>query len=132
MNPTFTGDTSDIYFDISTLQCLASNRSRVNEVLVKVAKSSDVTTVAAAIHKELPGAQVLTSKSLANSVTGSLSNAHTLATHLVGALAIIVLLAAFLIAGAAHPVEHRQAGAGDRQAAGDRLVARTGGPPDRR
>ncbi len=98
VNPTLTGDTSDIYFDLSTLQSLASNSSRVNEVLVKVTKASDVPAVAAAIHKELPGAQVLTSKSLANSVTGSLSNAHTLATHLGGALAVIVLLAAFLIA----------------------------------
>ena len=98
VNPTLTGDTSDIYFDLSTVQSLASNSSRVNEVLVKVTKSSDVSAVAAAIHKELPGAQILTSKSLANSVTGSLSNAHTLATHLGGALAVIVLLAAFLIA----------------------------------
>ena len=98
VNPTLTGDTSDIYFDLTTLQTLASNSSRVNEVLVKVTKSSDVAAVAAAIHKELPGAQILTSKSLANSVTGSLSNAHTLATHLGGALAVIVLLAAFLIA----------------------------------
>ncbi|HLM96966.1 MAG TPA: FtsX-like permease family protein, partial [Acidimicrobiales bacterium] len=98
VNPTLTGDTSDIYFDLTTLQTLASNGSRVNEVLVKVTKSSDVSAVAAAIHKELPGAQVLTSKSLANSVTGSLTNAHTLATHLGGALAVIVLLAAFLIA----------------------------------
>ena len=98
MNPTLTGDTSDIYFDLSTLQTLASNTSRVNEVLVKVAKSSDVNAVAAAIHKELPGAQVLTDKQLSGQVTGSLSNAHTLATHLGGALAVIVLLAAFLIA----------------------------------
>jgi ABC-type lipoprotein release transport system permease subunit len=98
VNPTLTGDTSDIYFDLSTLQTLASNSSRVNEVLVKVAKSSDVTTVAAAIHKDLPGAQILTDKELSGQVTGSLSDAHTLATHLGGALAIIVLLAAFLIA----------------------------------
>ena len=98
VNPTLTGDTSDIYFDLSTLQTLGSNTSRVNEVLVKVAKSSDVDTVAAAIHKELPGAQILTDKELSGQVTGSLSNAHTLATHLGGALAVIVLLAAFLIA----------------------------------
>jgi ABC-type antimicrobial peptide transport system permease subunit len=98
VNPSLTGDTSDIYFDLSTLQSLASNSSRVNEVLVKVAKSSDVTAVAAAIHKDLPGAQVLTDKQLSGQVTGSLSNAHTLATHLGGALAVIVLLAAFLIA----------------------------------
>lgn len=98
VNPTLTGDTSDLYFDLPTLQSLGSNQSRINEVLVKVDDSSDVNTVAAAIHKELPGAQVLTSKQLAGAVTGSLSNAHTLATRLGGALAVIVLLAAFLIA----------------------------------
>jgi ABC-type antimicrobial peptide transport system permease subunit len=98
VNPTLTGNTSDLYFDVSTLQSLSSDPSRVNEVLVKVKSSSDVSTVAAAIHNALPGAQVLTSKQLATQVTGSLSNAHTLATHLGGALAVIVLLAAFLIA----------------------------------
>jgi ABC-type lipoprotein release transport system permease subunit len=98
VNPTLTGDTSDIYFDLPTLQTLASNTSRVNEVLVKVAKSSDVNAVAAAIHKKIPGAQILTDKQLSGQVTGSLSDAHTLATHLGGALAVIVLLAAFLIA----------------------------------
>jgi ABC-type lipoprotein release transport system permease subunit len=98
VNPTLTGDTSDIYFDLSTLQTLGSNTGRVNEVLVKVAKSSDVSAVATAIRKELPGAQVLTNEQLSGEVTGSLSNAHTLATHLGGALAVIVLLAAFLIA----------------------------------
>jgi ABC-type lipoprotein release transport system permease subunit len=98
VNPTLTGDTSDLYFDISTLQSLGSNTGRVNEVLVSVAKSSEVSSVAAAIHKALPGAQILTSKELDDQVTGSLSDAHTLATHLGGALAVIVLLAAFLIA----------------------------------
>ena len=98
VSPTLTGNTSDLYFDLPTLQSLASTSGRVNEVLVKVGSSSDVAAVAAAIHKELPGAQVLTSKELAGQVTGSLSNAHTLATHLGGALAVIVLLAAFLIA----------------------------------
>jgi ABC-type antimicrobial peptide transport system permease subunit len=98
VNPTLTGNTSDLYFDLPTLQSLSSNPSRINEVLVKVKSSSDVDSVAAAIHKALPGAQVLTSKQLATQVTGSLSNAHTLATNLGGALAVIVLLAAFLIA----------------------------------
>ncbi len=98
VNPTLTGNTSDLYFDLATLQSLASNAGRVNEVLVKVTDASQVDAVAAAIQKELPGAQVLTSKSLASQVTGSLSQAHSLATNLGGALAVIVLLAAFLIA----------------------------------
>ena len=98
VNPTLTGSTSDIYFDLSTLQSQASSSGRINEVLVKVASSSDVNGVAARIRKELPGAQVLTDTSLDNSVTGSLANAHSLAKNLGGALAVIILLAAFLIA----------------------------------
>jgi ABC-type antimicrobial peptide transport system permease subunit len=99
VNPTLTGDSSDIYFDISTLQSLSTESSRVNEVLVSVAKSSNVTTVANEIKKALPGATVLTDQTLADQVSGSLSNAHKLANDLGGALAIVVLLAAFLIAG---------------------------------
>ncbi len=96
--PTLTGDVSDLYFDLTTLQSLSTNSSRVNEVLVKVSKASDVDAVAAAIKAKLPGAQVLTAKSLANQVTGSLANAQTIAANLGGAMAVIILLAAFLIA----------------------------------
>jgi len=99
VNPTLTGDVSDIYFSISNLQSLSTNTGRNNEVLVSVANAKDVNTVAAAIKKALPGATVLTSASLADQVTGSLSNARKLANDLGGALALVVLLAAFLIAG---------------------------------
>jgi ABC-type antimicrobial peptide transport system permease subunit len=99
VNPTLTGDVSDIYFSTSNLQTLSSNVNRINEVLVSVANAKDVNSVAKAIEKELPGATVLTSASLADQVTGSLSNARKLANDLGGALAVVVLLAAFLIAG---------------------------------
>ena len=55
VNPTLTGDTSDIYFDLSTLQATSSQPARINEVLVKVNKSANVNAVAAVIKKELPG-----------------------------------------------------------------------------
>jgi ABC-type antimicrobial peptide transport system permease subunit len=99
VNPTLTGDVSDIYFSISNLQALSTNTSRINEVLVTVANSKDVNAVAKSIKKALPGATVLTAASLADQVTGSLSNARKLANDLGGALAVVVLLAAFLIAG---------------------------------
>lgn len=99
VNPTLTGNVADYYFDLPTLQKLASADGYVNEVLVAVKNSSDVGPVAAAIKKELPGATILTSKSLADQVSGSLANAHKLANDLGGALAVVVLLAAFLIAG---------------------------------
>ncbi|HVC42461.1 MAG TPA: ABC transporter permease [Candidatus Saccharimonadales bacterium] len=98
VTPTLTGNVSDIYFDLATLQSLSTNPSRINEVLVKVSTASDVDAVAAAIKAKLPGAQVLTAKSLANQVTGSLANAQTIAANLGGAMAVIILLAAFLIA----------------------------------
>lgn len=96
--PTLTGNVSDIYFDLATLQSLSTNSGRVNEILVKVDRADQVDAVAAAIKVKLPGAQVLTARSLANQVTGSLANAQSLASSLGGALAVIILLAAFLIA----------------------------------
>jgi ABC-type lipoprotein release transport system permease subunit len=98
VNPTLTGDTSDIYFDLATLQSQSSQPARINEVLVKVNKSTNVDAVAAAIKKELPGATILTSKQLAGQVNGSLSNAKKLASDLGVALGIIILIAALLIA----------------------------------
>ena len=98
VSPTLTGNVSDIYFNLPTMQNLSTNTQRINEVLVSVHDSSQVGAVAAAIKKALPGAQVLTSKDLADQVTGSLSNAHRLAADLGGALAVVVLLAAFAIA----------------------------------
>ena len=98
VNPTLTGDVSDIYFDLATMQSSSSQPARINEVLVKVAKSTDVNTVAAAIKKSLPGATILTSKQLAGQVNGSLSNAKKLASDLGLALGIIILVAALLIA----------------------------------
>jgi ABC-type antimicrobial peptide transport system permease subunit len=98
VDPTLTGNISDMYFDIDTLQAMSTNASRVNEVLVKVNNSDDVDAVAAAIHAKLPGAQVLTAKSLADQVSGSLATARSLATTLGTALAVIILLAAFLVA----------------------------------
>jgi ABC-type antimicrobial peptide transport system permease subunit len=96
--PTLTGNTADVYFPISTLQSIASKTGRVNEVLVKVSDSSKTDEVAAAIKAALPGAQVITSKDVADTVTGSLHDAQQLASRLGGALTIIVLLSTFAIA----------------------------------
>ncbi|MCU1588448.1 MAG: hypothetical protein JWN31_1941 [Frankiales bacterium] len=98
VNPTLTGNTADVYFTLPTLQKEASKAGRVNEVLVRADSSSDVDRVAAEIKKLLPGAQVVTTKDLADNVTGSLHDAQQLASRLGGALAVIVLVAAFVIA----------------------------------
>jgi ABC-type antimicrobial peptide transport system permease subunit len=98
VNPTLAGTTADVYFPLKTLQALAGKEDRVTQVLVKVSDASKVDAVAAAIRKQLPGAEVVTSKSLAAQVTGSLSDARKLADRLGGALGVIVLTAAFVIA----------------------------------
>src|SRR4029079_11071614 len=64
----------------------------------KADSADKVDAVAAAIRKQLPGAEVVTTKALADQVTGSLADAKSLADRLGGALAVIVLAAAFVIA----------------------------------
>jgi ABC-type antimicrobial peptide transport system permease subunit len=98
VSPTLTGNTADLYFPLPKLQELASKQSRVTQVLVKASNSASVDKVAASIRKLLPGAEVVTTKSLASSVTGSLASAHDLANNVGFAVAAIVLIAAFAIA----------------------------------
>jgi ABC-type antimicrobial peptide transport system permease subunit len=98
VRPTLTGSTADIYFPLATLQGLAGKDGRVTQVLVKAKSADSVDTVAASIKRQLPGAEVVTTKGLADQVTGSLSDAHELSGRLGTALAIIVLAAAFVIA----------------------------------
>lgn len=98
VNPTLTGNTADLYFPLKTLQKLAGKKGRVTQVLVKVDDAGRVDAVAKDIEKALPGAQVVTTKSLADQVTGSLKDAKNLAGRLGGALGVIVLVAAFVIA----------------------------------
>jgi ABC-type antimicrobial peptide transport system permease subunit len=98
VNPTLTGNTADVYFPLATLQRLASKQNRVTQILVKADSSNDVDKVAAAIKKQLPGAEVVTAKSLADQVSGGLADAHDLAQRFAGIVAIIVLAAAFVIA----------------------------------
>jgi ABC-type antimicrobial peptide transport system permease subunit len=96
--PTLTGNTADVYFPLATLQSVAGKSARVNEVLVKVTDASKTEQVAAALRKAMPGAQVITSKDVADTVTGSLHDAQQLASRLGGALTVIVLLSTFTIA----------------------------------
>jgi putative ABC transport system permease protein len=98
VQPTLTGSTADVYFPLTTLQKLASKQNRVTQILVKASGSGDVDKVAAAIKQQLPGAEVVTTKSLADQASGSLKDAHDLTSRFGGVLAVIVLIAAFVIA----------------------------------
>lgn len=98
VRPTLTGSTADVYFPLATLQKLAGKTDRVTQVLVKADGAGSVDDVARSIRKALPGAEVVTTKALANQVTGSLADAQSLVGRLGGALAAIVLAGAFTIA----------------------------------
>lgn len=98
VNPTLTGSTADLYFPLATLQKLSGKDGRITQILVRASDSASVDDVAARIRALLPGAEVVTTKSLADQVTGSLADAQKLASRLGGALGVIVLVAAFVIA----------------------------------
>ena len=93
------GQASDIYLKLDQLQALSDRRGRVNTLYVRASDASGVSGVAKRIEGGFPGAQATTSADLAERVTGSLSDAKDLAGKLGGALTIVGLLAAFLIAG---------------------------------
>src|SRR5204863_6399531 len=95
VNPTLTGSTADIYFPLATLQKLAGKDNRVTQVLVKADSAKALGAVTSEIKKLLPGAEVVSTKTLADQVTGSLADTHDLAKSFGGVLAVIVLLAAF-------------------------------------
>ena len=89
---------SDVYIPLAVAQKLASMKNDVNTIYVAASNSSAISTVSGEISKALPSYTVTTSADLANEVTGSLSNASSLANNLGKWLAIAVLVAAFLLA----------------------------------
>ena len=92
------GQSSDVYVKLSQLQELADRKGRVNTVYVRAESSDDVTAVATEIEDTVDGASVTTAADLAERVSGTLVDAKNLASKLGGTLAIVALLAAFLIA----------------------------------
>jgi ABC-type antimicrobial peptide transport system permease subunit len=92
------GQSSDVYVKLSQLQQLSDRKGRVNTVYVRADSSDDVTAVSTEIENTIDGASVTTAADLADRVSGTLVDAKNLASKLGGALAIVALLAAFLIA----------------------------------
>jgi ABC-type lipoprotein release transport system permease subunit len=89
---------SDVYIPLGVAQSLAGLKNEVNEIYVAASGSQQVTTLASAISKAVPGSTVTDQDSLASEVTGSISSAASLANNLGKWLAIAVLIAAFLLA----------------------------------
>ncbi len=89
---------SDAYIPLAVAQKLANMKNDVNSIYVAASSSSAIGTVSSEIARALPSDTVTTSSDLASEVTGSLSNASSLANNLGRWLAIAVLIAAFLLA----------------------------------
>ena len=91
------GQSANLYFPLASLQSLAGQAANVNVIVVHAASAADVAAVQAEIHRLLPAAHVATATELAARVKGSLADAKRL-THRFGiGLAIVVLLASFLV-----------------------------------
>jgi ABC-type antimicrobial peptide transport system permease subunit len=88
----------DIYLPLGQAQKLASDTGKVNTIYVTADTASDISEVQTEIQHLMPKATVTTAQDLANQVTGSLSTAATLADSLGVWLAVLVLLAAFVLA----------------------------------
>jgi putative ABC transport system permease protein len=76
----------------------SSLKGDVNTIYVAANSASNITPVSSEISAQLTGATVTNENTLGSQLTGSLSNASTLAGNLGKWLAIAVLVAAFLLA----------------------------------
>ncbi len=89
---------TDTYIPLARAQALASMKNDVNTIYVSSTSASNVSTVSKEISSAVPKATVTNSSDLAKEVTGSLSSTSSLANNLGKWLAILVLIAAFLVA----------------------------------
>ena len=96
--PPLGGTSADVYLPLTELQKISSRTARVNTLLVRADNAADVPTLTKSIQRAFPGASVTSAKDLANSITGSLVSAGTLANRLGVALGGLAVFAAVLIA----------------------------------
>ncbi|MFG3078090.1 ABC transporter permease [Streptomyces sp. NPDC048225] len=90
---------ADLYVPLKQAQTLGDAKDKVTTIYVKATDSQRIDGVKSAIRKNIPGTTVTTSADLADTVSGSLSTASSLATGVGKWLSVLVLAAAFLVAG---------------------------------
>lgn len=90
---------ANLYIPLKQAQTLADAKDKVTTVYVKAADSQQIDGVKSTIQKNITGTTVTTSADLADTVSGSLSTASDLASSVGRWLSIVVLIAAFLVAG---------------------------------
>ncbi|MFE7649962.1 ABC transporter permease [Streptomyces phaeoluteigriseus] len=90
---------ADVYIPLTQAQTLSDSADKVTTVYVRATDSQKIDSVKSAIQKNVSGTTVTTSADLADTVSGSLSTASSLATSVGKWLSVAVLVAAFLVAG---------------------------------
>ncbi|MGW7383193.1 ABC transporter permease [Streptomyces sp. NPDC054794] len=90
---------ANLYIPLKQAQTLSDSKNKVTTIYVKATDSQRIGSVKSAIQKNVSGTTVTTSADLADTVSGSLSTASSLATNVGKWLSIAVLVAAFLVAG---------------------------------
>lgn len=90
---------ANLYVPLKQAQTLGDAKDKVTTIYVKATDSQRIDGVKSAIQKNISGTTVTTSADLADTVSGSLSTASSLAAGVGKWLSIVVLAAAFLVAG---------------------------------
>lgn len=90
---------ANLYVPLRQAQALAGTPDKITTVYVQAKDSQAIGSVKQAIQKNVPGTTVTTSADLADTVSGSLSTASSLASTVGTWLSCTVLAAAFLVAG---------------------------------
>ncbi|MEU3280308.1 ABC transporter permease [Streptomyces antibioticus] len=94
------GDSAaNVYIPLAQAQTLGESKNKVTTIYVKATDSQQIDSVKSTIQKNVSGTTVTTSADLADTVSGSLATASSLATDVGKWLSITVLVAAFLVAG---------------------------------
>ncbi|MFF8567922.1 ABC transporter permease [Streptomyces albidoflavus] len=90
---------ADVYLPLKRAQTLADAKDKITTVYVQAADSQRIGALKTALTEKLPGTTVTSSADLADTVSGSLSTAASLAGTVGRWLSWTVLAAAFLVAG---------------------------------
>ncbi|MEU9174664.1 ABC transporter permease [Streptomyces sp. NPDC048420] len=90
---------ANVYIPLTQAQTLSDSKNKVTTIYVKATDSKKIDSVKSTIQKNISGTTVTTSADLADTVSGSLSTASSLATNVGKWLSVAVLIAAFLVAG---------------------------------
>ncbi|MEW2631940.1 ABC transporter permease [Streptomyces sp. NPDC048389] len=90
---------ANVYLPLAQAQRLADAKDKVTTVHVRATDSQKIDSVKDTIQQNISGTTVTTSADLAETVSGSLSTASDLASGVGTWLSVLVLAAAFLVAG---------------------------------